>query len=102
MDAGWPLEISNEIKIDACILEYRLIKDEDEKFLLMEGILYALDELTNENDFKYYSDQVSNLLKIDFDIHKFTIYYWTLYDDTEIDAFNITPLLREIWDNQKN
>jgi len=97
----WPLEISNEIDIDQCLKEYRQITDEDEKFLLMEAILYVLDELENEKNFESPADQVRDLLYQNFEIHKYTIYKWTLYD-TEIEEFRITPFLRMIWDDKES
>jgi hypothetical protein len=99
----WPLEVSNEINLAFCLKEYPKLVDDDEKFLLMEGILYALDEVQGE-DFEKYSKKTTELLKIDFDLHKFTIYYWTLYNDgpEEHDGFTITPLMRDIWNSQLN
>jgi hypothetical protein len=95
----WPLEVSKHIDLGFCLQEYPKLLDDDEKFLLMEGILYALDQLQGEY-FELYSYKTAAFLKADFDIHKSTIFYWTLYDD-EIEAedgFAITPLMREIWD----
>ncbi|WP_156140663.1 hypothetical protein [Sporocytophaga myxococcoides] len=95
----WPLEISNEIDINICLKEYGQITDEDEKFVLMEAILYALDEFENKKNFENIADQVRDLLNQDFEIHKYTIYKWTLYE-SEIEEFRITPLLRRIWDEK--
>jgi hypothetical protein len=97
----WPLEISNEVQIDDCIQEYERLTDEDEKFLLMKAILYALDEVTADEDFKYYNNQVSNLLIKDFNLHEFTVYYWTLYENPEFEGFRITPSMRQIWNKTK-
>lgn len=69
----------------------------------MEGILYALDKVQGD-DFETYSQKTIELLKNDFDLHKFTIYYWTLYNDEpeEHDGFTITPLMRDVWNSQLN
>jgi|GEM_PF-7043373 len=100
----WPLEISGKINIQLCVKEYERLIDSDERFLLMQAILYALDGCTEEQDFEYYSAEVSRLVNMDFDLHKFTIYYWTLYEHPEfdVDEFNITPLMRRIWQERSD
>lgn len=100
----WPLEIWNKIDIELCLREYPQLKNDDEKFLLMEGILYVLDEIQGEA-FEIYSQKTMDLLKSDFHIHEYTIYYWTLYDKypnenetlKEDEIFRITPLMRHLW-----
>lgn len=98
----WPLEVWDEIDLTACLKAYPKLIDDDEKFLLMRGILYALDEVQGD-DFEPYSQKTIALLKTDFDVHKFTIYYWTLYGDNpdEGEGFTITPLMRDIWNSQQ-
>jgi hypothetical protein len=97
----WPLEVSDKIDLKFCLQEYSKLVDDDEKFLLMVGILYALDEVQGDQ-FESSSQKTIELLKNDFDLHKFTIYYWTLYRDypNEGDGFTITPLMRNIWNSQ--
>ncbi len=100
----WPLEITDEISIRDCLNEYRKLSDDDEKFLLMCAILYALDEESDEVEFEIYRAEATELLNLDFPIHEFTVFYWTLYDNPEFeDGFKITPLMREVWKtNEKN
>ena len=100
----WPLEITNEISICDCLNEYKKLSDDDEKFLLMEAILYGLDEETNEIEFKKYGAEVIELLNRDFAIHESTVFYWTLYDHPESeDGFKITPMMRKVWKmNEEN
>jgi len=101
----WPLEISAQINIRDCIEEYEGLTDSDEKFLLMTAILYALDDCADQQQFEYYGTQVSKLLLANFDLHKFTIYYWTLYETSpgsDDDVFTITPLMRKIWQEKSN
>jgi hypothetical protein len=62
----WPLEISDEIVIENCLWEYSLLQDDDEKFVLMNGILFALDHVVEGELFKVYCRQISALLKRDF------------------------------------
>lgn len=100
----WPLEITDEISIPDCLNEYRKLSDDDEKFVLMEAILYTLDVEPNEIKFKKYCDEVTELLNRDFDLHEYTIFYWTRYEKPELKVrFKITPMMREIWKrNEKN
>ena len=102
----WPLEISQEINIDDCILEYKKLINEDEMFLLMKGILYALDGESTDSELEFYWKEVSELLIKDFKVHEYTIYYWCLYEDglnedPETEGFRITPLMQEIWNTRK-
>jgi len=95
----WPLEISNEILLDDCLREYDGLTDDDEKFLLMTAMLYALDE-KNEEEAGLYTDRISKFLNRDFDIHKHTIYYWALYSNLEPeDEFRMASFLRGVWNN---
>ncbi len=93
----WPLEVSEKIDLSFCLQEYPKLTNDDEKFLLMEGILFALDEVQGE-EFEPYSQIAAGFLKTDFDTHEFTIYRWTLYGTNFEDGFTITPLMRDIWD----
>jgi hypothetical protein len=97
----WPLEITAEINIDQCIADYDDLTDDDEKFLLMVAILYRLDDLVDHQNYHSCCKKVSALLTKDFELHKHTIYYWTMYgtEDTD-DGFNITPLMRNVWHNR--
>ena len=97
----WPLEISDENKITETIKEYRLSGDDDEKFVLMEGLLYALDEVTDKSEFAKFSLQIQDLLEDNFLVHEFTIYYWTLYGNDSTDQFAITPMCRDVWNRKK-
>jgi hypothetical protein len=96
----WPLEVSHEINISEALATYDS-SSEDEKFVIMEGLLYALDEVEEKSDFNKFSLQIGDLLERDFSLHEYTIYYWTLYGSENVDEFNITPLCREIWKTKK-
>lgn len=94
----WPLEVSDQINLAFCLQEYPKLVDKDEKSLLMRGILYALDE-DGEESFELHSQKVIGFLKADFDIHSYTIYYWTCYS-SDSDGFRITPLMCDIWNSK--
>ena len=98
----WPLEISHEIDLQRCIDQYPNIQSEDEKFLLMQGILYALGQVNDDVLLNTYAVSVRHILGEDFELHKPTIYYWTLYDNiaNHLDEFSITPMAREVWNSK--
>jgi hypothetical protein len=97
----WPLEISDQVILKDCIREYEQLRDDDEKFVLMEAMLFALDREENDTEVELRWEQISKFLHEDFDIHKSTIYYWTLYGNSELEhEFRITPFLRKIWNDR--
>lgn len=97
----WPLEISDEVILKDCLHEYEKLRDDDEKFVLMKAMLFALGEEENDIEVKLRWVQISKFLNEDFDIHKSTIYYWTHYDNPESeDEFRITPFLRKFWNER--
>lgn len=95
----WPLEISDKIELSFSLQEYPKLMDDDEKFLLMQGILFALDELESE-DYERYGVKVAAFLKEDFDIHKSTIHYWIDDRNDFNNQFQTSTLMRHIWNSQ--
>ena len=97
----WPLEISEEVDIQKCLEGYDDLK-EDEKFVLMEAMLYALDETVDNKKFDQFSTEISEILKRDLELHEYTVYYWTMYGSPEIIGdFNVTPMCRQVWKEMK-
>lgn len=102
----WPLEVSGEISLKECLEGYELLNDDDEKFLLMTGILFAWNNDSPEELFLQCSTHITTILQRDFALHMSTIYYWTFYDfvteeeekDPSFEPFRITPLMRTIWE----
>jgi alkylated DNA repair dioxygenase AlkB len=91
----WEWEIANPNEIGKYISHYQLIDDEDKKFVLMEIIIQATTNL--EQDFDNYWNTVRNLLKQNFQVHKYSIYYWSLFENDSTDCWQITPFMRTLW-----
>lgn len=97
----WPLEVSHQINVEDALVVYDNAS-EDEKFVIMQGLLYVLDDVVEKADFDKLSIQIERLLEKDFSVHEYTIYYWTLYGTPWMEGkFNVTPLCREVWKKKK-
>lgn len=99
----WPVEVMVPSDFDKYIDHYEKLKDEDKKFVLMEGILDLTEYQTTEELFMKNWNRVKPFLEKDFTIHEYTIYHWACFDIENIeDCWKITPLMRQIWsDNAK-
>jgi hypothetical protein len=97
----WPIEIADEIEIRPCLEAYGGF-DEDERFVAMEGMLYALDLCSDKKKFNQFWTELSPILERDFHIHEYTIYYWTLFGEPNAEGiFSITPMCRNVWAKKK-
>lgn len=94
----WAYEVANPMDIDNYFAYYENTEDDDVKFVLMEMIIQATEEQSEEEKFQKYSNVIKSVLTKDFNIHECTIYYWALLDDLSvIDLWKITPLMRQLW-----
>ncbi len=96
----WSYEVADPKDIEKYIEHYRLISDEDEKFVLMEIIIQATNDQVEGSDSLKYWDITKGLLTDDFKIHEYTIFYWSCFDseDTE-NTWTITPKMRDVWND---
>lgn len=98
----WPYEVVISSDIEKYINHYNTLTDDDKKFVLMEGIIQSIEDQSTDALFNRYWNIVRPLLKADFKIHEYTIYYWSCFDNENIDdCWNITPLMRQLWIEQK-
>lgn len=99
----WPIEVTNPSDIDRYLDHYKTLTDDDKKFVLMEGIIDAMEYQPTEALFIKKCDKVKSLLEKDFQIHAYTIYYWACFDIENVEEWwKITPTMRKIWqDNHK-
>ena len=94
----WSYEVANPEDIEKYIKHYDLTSDEDEKFVLMEIIIQAVNDQADQKDFLKYWDRISGSLKEDFRIHEYTVFYWSRLDSESPDEeFTISPNMRGIW-----
>ncbi|MDN3585105.1 hypothetical protein QWY86_00380 [Pedobacter aquatilis] len=94
----WPYEVVIPDDIEKYIEHYVKLTDEDKKFVLMEGIIQATEDQVREVQFLKYWNEIKYLLDNDFYIHEYTIYYWSCFDNENIDdCWRITPFMRQFW-----
>ncbi len=99
----WSYEVANPNEIDKYISHYGSTKDDDKKFVLMEIIIQATEEQNTEELFQKYCEAIKPILETYFKLHEFTIYYWSCFDNENLeDCWKITPLIRQIWEDNKN
>jgi hypothetical protein len=98
----WEWEVAEAKDIEKYLLHYNSLIDEDEKFVLMEIIIQATTN-QKEPDFIKYVSQVISLLQENFNLHEYSIFYWSCFDSEELnDCWEISPFMREIWLRNRN
>ena len=99
----WSYTAGNPNDIEKYISHYDETTDEDEKFVLMELIIQATEDQEKQKSFTKYWDRVKPVLEKDFNIHEYTIHYWSCFDnEDEEDCWKITPLMRQLWADRIN
>lgn len=94
----WPIEVTNPSDIDRYIDHYTTLTNDDKKFVLMEGIIDAIEYQPTETLFTKNCEKVKLLLEKDFHIHAYTIYHKACFDIADIEEWwKITPIMRKIW-----
>lgn len=100
----WPFEVVNPSDIDKYINHYKLLNDDDKKFVLLDGIIQSVEEQSNEELFQKYLKIVRQILEKDYDIYEYQIYYWACLenDKNEIDdCWKVTPMMRDLINAKK-
>ena len=95
--AGLSYTPGNPADIQAYLVHYAQLKDDDKKFTLMEMILDAIAQQSNERDFMKYWRKVEPILIKDYVIHEFTIHYWKDMTKGNFERSEMmTPLVRDL------
>ncbi|WP_147239356.1 hypothetical protein [Tenacibaculum sp. E3R01] len=98
----WPYDIAESKEIENYFQHYDEQIDEDKKFSLMEMLIQALTDIEDKNDFdKNWKRLKSRIIK-DFEIHEYTILYWSCFGENLSDCWKVTPYIRELWKEIKN
>lgn len=102
-DQDWTYRIVESERIDEYIQAYDTkITNDDTKFSLMEMMIQSLTEQENEKLMNEKWKQIESFLNDDFELHKYTIFYWCCWENENInDCWDVTPLIREFWMNKK-
>ena len=94
----WPYEVANADDIDDYINYYRLTADDDRKFLLMQAIVQATTDQREQTDFQKYWSIIEPLLRQDFKLHEYTVFYWSCFDTEDLDdCWIIASNMRQLW-----
>lgn len=94
----WEFIVGKSEDIEEYINYYTTEPDEDNKFALMEIIIQATEDQTTENDFLKYLKIVINLLKENFHLHEYSVFYWSCFENENIeDCWKVSPSMRELW-----
>ena len=99
----WSYTVANPDDIEKYVEHYKLTTDEDKKFVLMEIIIQSINDQADEIDFVNYWNLIKEILKEDFRIHEYTIFYWAHFDSAATEEeFTISPNMRDIWYSNSN
>jgi hypothetical protein len=94
----WSYTAGNPNDIEKYISHYNLTPDEDKKFVLMEIIIQATEDQPEKANFQKYWDKIKTLLETDFSTHEYTIFYWSCFDEQNIEnCWRISENMRELW-----
>lgn len=97
----WSYSVADTERIDDYLALYRETMDSDKKFVLMQMIIQAVNDQMEGRNSTTHLEILERILKEDFDIHEYTIFYWALLEDeTFTDIWAIAPFMRELWSNQ--
>ena len=89
--------------IEKYIRFYLETKNEDEKFVLMELIIQAVEDQNTEELLNRYFIKIEQIIKRDFNIHCYTVFYWCSFEEQNINnTWKIAPMMRKIWNETNN
>lgn len=99
----WEILCAKGARVAEFLEHYERAADEltdDDKFALMALIVASFDDwLADGGKMEPIASRVCQQLNRDFDIHAFTVWYWSLWDVDSIDpdhVFQVTPMMREV------
>lgn len=97
----WEYEVAKLGDIEKYFSKYDSTNDDDIRFLLMEMIIQTSNE---DYTFDWIAEiwpRVQALLRKNFVLHEYTVYYWCCFDNDNIeDCFYITASMRMLWNEQ--
>lgn len=94
----WEWLIGNHKDIEKYIQHYSEENDNDKRFALMEIIIQATEDQDVESEFLKYSKIISKILNDNFALHEYSIFYWSNFDNENLeDCWKISKLMREIF-----
>ncbi|HAS47169.1 MAG TPA: hypothetical protein DCS93_42190 [Microscillaceae bacterium] len=96
----WSYEVADSSQVDAYLLLYKQLTDEDERFVLMEMIIQAIEDQPTQALMDRYCELLRPKLSEDFELHTYTIFYWASFDNDDLEGcWRIAPYMRQVWQN---
>lgn len=93
----WEYQVADPEDIEKYIRLYEKTEDSDQKFVLMEMIIQATEDQTDENRFLECWYRIKPLIERDMEVHEYTIYQWCCFDCNAIEeCWKLSPLMREL------
>ncbi|RFS21422.1 hypothetical protein DVR12_16115 [Chitinophaga silvatica] len=97
----WEYIVPTIDDIEKYFTKYATTNSEDIRFLLMIMMLETSNSGVDLKWIKNIWPRVMVLLKEDFQLHEYTMFYYCCWDNEDInDAFFVTPYIREFWGKQ--
>jgi hypothetical protein len=93
----WPYEVADSKSIQKYLDYYSVVDDDDIKFTLMTMIIQAVNDQQSSEKLKFYWGKVVPFLTKNFNIHEWTIYYWSSIGVSLENAWQIAPYMRKVW-----
>ena len=75
--------------------------DEDERFCLLEIILQSFEDSDGEVGSSPDWQRIEQILKDNFELHAYTIWYWANFDATLEDSWGVSQPMRKLFQEQK-
>lgn len=93
----WKFIIGKSEDIEEYINYHITEVNEDDKFTLMEIIIQATEDQTIEDNFLKYLKIAIKLLKENFPLHAYSIYYWSCFENKNIkDCRKVSSYMRDV------
>ncbi|MEP3655931.1 MAG: hypothetical protein ABJO36_13640 [Litorimonas sp.] len=96
----WAYEVADPKRLDEFFQALKLQENSDVQFTLMDIILQCLEESDVDLLNSELAGEISKYLKENFSTHIYQVWYWSAFDSEMKDCFRISPLIREVWDQE--
>ena len=94
----WPWQVADSARIDEFMAAFEEFKnDPDVRYTLMDVLIQSFEEL----DVDLRSDQnwqtLLTWLERDFETHAYQVWYWSGFENEDLDDWRVSPFLRQLW-----
>ncbi len=94
----WPYEVATDTDIQLYLDLYDKQIDPEKKFVLMDIIIEANTTQISSQLLQLHWAETRRRLIENVSLHEYQIYQWCAFDELRLaDAWDISPLMRELW-----